>query len=33
MAGAPSGLEMVLSLVARVLSLAVAGYLAYITFG
>ncbi|MGA2139552.1 MAG: hypothetical protein ABSH14_11875 [Verrucomicrobiia bacterium] len=33
MAGAPSGLEIVLSLVALVLSLAVAGYLAFITFG
>ena len=33
MAGAPSGLDIVLSLVALVLSLAVAGYLAFITFG
>lgn len=33
MAGAPSGVEAALSLVALVLSLAVAGYLAFITFG
>ena len=33
MAGAPSALEAILSLVALVLSLAVAGYLAFITFG
>lgn len=33
MAGGPSGLEVALSLLALVLSLAVAGYLAFITFG
>jgi hypothetical protein len=33
MAGAPSGAEAALSLAALVLSLAVAGYLAFITFG
>jgi hypothetical protein len=33
MAGGPSGFDVVLSLVALVLSLAVAGYLAFLTFG